>query len=89
MRIDAALVVPRFFRTELAAEVAAYRDPSSPETHIVAIPAILLQATLAHGENKNRSIAGQVTVLGSGDGFWTKLGDPAATLAAGPSTGLA
>ncbi len=78
-RIDDALVVPGFFRTALADEAAAYRDPARPDLRITTVPAILIQATLAHGENKSRSIAGQVTVLGSGDGFWTKLGDPAAS----------
>ena len=75
-KIDAALVVPRFFRTALAEEVAAYHDPEHPDLTIVARPAIMIQATLSHGENQYRRIAGQVTVLGCSDDFWTTFGDP-------------
>ncbi len=78
-RIDAALVVPRFFRTALAEEVSAYRDPAQSNVRIVARPAIMLQATLSHGENQYRRIAGQVTVLGCSDDFWTTFGDPSAS----------
>jgi putative ABC transport system permease protein len=71
--IDEALVVPRFFRAELADELGASRDPLRPETKITAQPAILLQATLSHssGSNdQNRSVAGRVTVLGVDPEFW-------------------
>jgi ABC-type antimicrobial peptide transport system permease subunit len=77
--IDEALVVPRFFRAELAAEVAANarRDPSTPpETKFVALPAILLQATLSHASGSNdasRRVAGRVTVLGVGAEFWKEF----------------
>jgi putative ABC transport system permease protein len=54
--IDRVLVVPRFFR-----EAAVGRDE---------LPAILLQATLAHGREKERHSAGQVTVIGCDDRFW-------------------
>ena len=69
----------RFFRTALAEEVSGYRDPARPDVQIVARPAIMLQATLSHGENQYRRIAGQVTVLGCSDDFWTTFGDPSAS----------
>ncbi len=51
--IDEALVVPRFFRAELADELAASHDPLHPEAKVVAKPAILLQATLSHSSGSN------------------------------------
>ncbi|HEV2969599.1 MAG TPA: ABC transporter permease, partial [Pirellulales bacterium] len=69
-RIDAALVTPRFFRAALAEEISAYRDAERPEARIIARPAILLQATVAHGSGAARRSAGQVAVIGCSDGFW-------------------
>jgi ABC-type antimicrobial peptide transport system permease subunit len=81
--IDEALVVPRFFRAELVDEMAASHNPSPPDaknaspkivpSKITAVPAILLQATLSHSSGsieENRRVAGRVTVLGVGPGFW-------------------
>src|SRR5574337_937357 len=58
-KIDRVLVAPRFFREAAAGEF----DHG-------AVPAILLQATLAHGRDQERRSAGQVTVIGCGARFW-------------------
>ncbi|HEV3417282.1 MAG TPA: FtsX-like permease family protein [Pirellulales bacterium] len=69
-RIDAAIVTPRFFRAELADEISAYRDPERPQARIIARPAILLQATLAHGRGAARRSVGQVAMIGCDESFW-------------------
>ena len=58
-QIDRVLVAPRFFRAAAAGEIGHG-----------AVPAILLQATLAHGPDQERRSAGQVTVIGCDDRFW-------------------
>ncbi len=71
--IDDALIVPRFFRVKLAGEVAKdYYGSAAPNSKITAVPAILLQATLARSgsTDSDRRIAGRVTVLGVGPEFW-------------------
>ena len=71
-QIDRVLVAPRFFREATAGELGHG-----------AVPAILLQATLAHGRDQERRSAGHVTVIGCDERFWDfdpsgphpKLGD--------------
>ena len=74
--IDDALVVPQFFRAELADETVANARKqlyAMRGSMMEAQSAILLQATLTHniGSNdKDRRLAGQVTVLGIQPDFW-------------------
>jgi ABC-type antimicrobial peptide transport system permease subunit len=63
-QIDRVLVAPRFFREAAASEEAVGEAARSM------VPAILLQATLAHGREHERRSAGQVTVIGCDDRFW-------------------
>ncbi|HEX5446950.1 MAG TPA: hypothetical protein VFW87_24250 [Pirellulales bacterium] len=61
-RIDEVLVTDRFFRAELATELAANRKFESYFSQ--AVPAIYVQGTIDHPERKLR--AGQVSVIGAG-----------------------
>lgn len=74
-KIDDALIVPRFFRRELAGEVAKNFESAEANSKITAVPAVLLQATLARNgsSDADRRIAGRVTVLGVGPEFWNAL----------------
>ncbi|MDH3718869.1 MAG: hypothetical protein OES79_12180, partial [Planctomycetota bacterium] len=65
-RIDEVLVTDRFFREELAAEIAG--QPNFAEEFMAAEPAILLAASLTNPSTGN--LAGNVTVVGSRAGFW-------------------
>jgi ABC-type antimicrobial peptide transport system permease subunit len=72
-RIDEILVVDRFFRQELAGELAS--DAAFSEHYAAAVPAILFPAgTVEHGDESGRRRAGGVLVVGSTAEFW-KLGD--------------
>ena len=69
-KIDEVLVAPRFFREELAAELAA--ADGFDEHYAGAIPAILLRGSLERGDGSAR--ARRVNVIGCDERFW-KLGD--------------
>lgn len=72
-RIDELLVVDRFFRQELAGELAA--QPGFGQLFDAAMPAILFPAgTVEHGSESSQRRAGGVLVVGSTSDFW-KLGD--------------
>src|SRR5687767_669193 len=71
-RIDEALVANRFFRQELASELAAH--PQFDEHFAAATPAIYLQASVEHsgdGSSDQKARAGQVTLLGIAPQFWS------------------
>ncbi|MCC7085713.1 MAG: FtsX-like permease family protein [Pirellulales bacterium] len=67
-RIDSVLVAPRFFRTELADEIAF--SPGFQNDFTAALPAIVLQGTLAKPDGSDHQHAGSVSVLGVGAEFW-------------------
>ncbi len=69
-QIDEVLVTDRFFRTELATEVAGGAEFN--KYFSAAVPAIYVQATVDNPESALR--AGQVAVIGSDASFW-KLGE--------------
>jgi ABC-type antimicrobial peptide transport system permease subunit len=72
-RIDEVLVVDRFFRQELAAELAS--QPAFAEHFASAAPAILFPSgTVERGEEPGRRRAGGVLVVGATNEFW-QLGD--------------
>jgi len=74
-QIDEVLVTERFFRAELAAQIAA--SDGFGEHYDDAVPAVLLRGTLEkHDEEdfENVARANQVTVIGSDARFW-KLGE--------------
>jgi hypothetical protein len=72
-QIDEILVVDRFFRQELAGELAS--DAAFSEHYASAVPAILFPAgTVEHGDESGRRRAGSVLVVGSTGEFWN-LGD--------------
>lgn len=64
--VDSVLVAPRFFRRELAAEVAASRGFG--DEFISAVPAIVLPGSLEAPKTARR--ASGVDVLGCDDQFW-------------------
>jgi ABC-type antimicrobial peptide transport system permease subunit len=68
-QIDEVLVTDRFFRAELAAEVAGNQEFQKFFT--AAVPAIYVQGTVDNPQSSRR--AGNVGVIGAGDEFW-KLG---------------
>ena len=67
-RVDATLVVPRFFREKLADEVAA--APGFQEHYTAALPAIVLQGTLENPAGTSHHRAGNVSVYGTTAEFW-------------------
>jgi putative ABC transport system permease protein len=67
-KIDEVLVMPRFFRQQLAGELAA--APQFQDHFTAAMPAILLQGTLENSTSGQPHRAGEVTVLGVGPEFW-------------------
>jgi putative ABC transport system permease protein len=79
-RIDEVLVTDRFFRAELAAEIANCGDFDARFSR--AVPAIYVQGTL---DNPNSNLrAAQVSVIGALADFWTLgRGGPKAAPAAG------
>ncbi len=64
--IDEVLVTDRFFRAELAGELAASDD--FKEHFSAAVPAVYVQGTLDHPDGSLR--AGQVNVIGAGEAFF-------------------
>ena len=71
-RIDDVIVADRFFRAKLADELKA--EPDFTAQFADALPAILLQGTVETTRSDQKSRAGNVTVLGIEDMFWS-LGD--------------
>ncbi|NIP84277.1 MAG: hypothetical protein GTO03_01420, partial [Planctomycetales bacterium] len=65
-RIDDVLVSPRFFRQQLATQLAA--QPGLADEVAVSEPAIFLAASLT--DPSTGHLAGQVTLIGSRAGFW-------------------
>ena len=63
-RIDLAMSAHRFFRAELAREMAA--TPGAGEVEMV-VPAIVLRGTATHGDTRAR--ATEIAVLGIDEGF--------------------
>src|SRR5437764_8156591 len=64
-KIDELLVLDRFFREEMAAEIAEKR----PEAHIE--PAILFPAATVETQSASgKRVASGVTVIGSNEAFW-------------------
>lgn len=73
-RVDDVLVGGKFFRRELADEVAS--DPGFRQHHASAVPAILFpHGTVAQAAGSDRRRASQVLVIGCEDSFWD-LGNP-------------
>jgi len=64
--IDELLVTDRFFRAELAEEIA--RQPGFGEYFSGAVPAVYVQGTVENAKSSLR--AGSVTVLGASEDFW-------------------
>ncbi len=67
-RIDQVLVTNRFFRQELAEELA--RSPEFQGHFSAAVPMILLQGSVENAMGERQARAGQVTILGCDDRFW-------------------
>jgi ABC-type antimicrobial peptide transport system permease subunit len=70
-KIDEVLVAPRFFREELASELAA--TDGFDEQYAGAIPAILLRGSIERrdpNDFENTSRAGRVSVIGCDERFW-------------------
>jgi len=70
-RIDEVLLAQRFFRAELAEELAAW--PEFREHFSEAVPAILLRASLQNANPETPRRANRVNLLGCDERFW-KLG---------------
>ncbi|MEE8451038.1 MAG: ABC transporter permease [Thermoguttaceae bacterium] len=70
-RIDEVLLAQRFFRAELAEELAA--GPEFEEHFAEAVPAILLRASLQNANPETPRRANRVNLLGCDERFW-KLG---------------
>jgi ABC-type lipoprotein release transport system permease subunit len=84
-RIDEALIVDRFFREELVAELAA--EPKFHALYASAQPAILFpSATVQTQGTGSRRLAAGVTVLGTYPAFWS-LGDAARKPKKAPGAG--
>src|SRR5262245_26835444 len=67
-RIDEVLVVDRFLRQELAAELAAQEQ--FKQLYASATPAILFPSASAEAEGEKRRLAASVQVLGVEPAFW-------------------
>src|SRR5262249_4442047 len=65
-RVDEALITDKFFRAELANEVAA--EPEFSKDFDTIAPVLLIQGTVAQPDTGRR--ANQVTVLGCDERFW-------------------
>jgi ABC-type lipoprotein release transport system permease subunit len=70
--VDEALVAPRFFREQLAADLAA--DASFGGEFSTACPVVLLRAAIHHSGTAAR--ANRINVLGVDDRFWNLDGEP-------------
>ena len=64
--VDDALVAPRFFREQLAVDIAA--DASFDGEFSAACPVVLLRAAIHHTQTASR--ANRVNILGVDDRFW-------------------
>jgi ABC-type antimicrobial peptide transport system permease subunit len=81
-QIDDVLVTDRFFRAALADEVAA--APGFDNYFSQAVPAIVARATLEHPRRSGALRAGDVTLVGADQRFWSLgTGGPAHPPAAG------
>ena len=71
-RIDEVLLVERFFRAELADELADELGgkPSVQENFGSVVPVILLQGSVEHPQREQTRRASKVTVLGCDADFW-------------------
>jgi hypothetical protein len=68
-RIDAVLILDRFFRQEMASELAESKPLEAPGS--LAVPAILFpSASVAATGDSGRKLAAGVLVVGSNDSFW-------------------
>lgn len=67
-RIDAALATDRFFRRELADELAA--EPGFQQHFAEAVPAILVRASLENPQLDPPRRANQVNLIGCDERFW-------------------
>ncbi len=67
-KIDEVLIVDRFLRQELAAELAA--QPRFRELYASATPAILFPSATAQSTGEQRRLAANVQVLGIKPAFW-------------------
>jgi len=76
-RIDEVLRTQRFFREELAAELAA--SPTFRDEFTDAVPVVIVSGTVERRGEGAPTRAGSVTVIGCDERFW-RLGD------GGPST---
>jgi putative ABC transport system permease protein len=72
-RIDRVLVVDRFFRAELAEDIA--RDAKLDAQSGAAVPALFLSGSIEHAESQRR--ASGVNVLGCDARFWDLAADDA------------
>lgn len=72
-RIELVLASDRFFRQELAAELAA--DDDFQQYYAGAVPAVLFARGTAESTGKTKSRTSQVTIIGCGADFWN-LGTP-------------
>ncbi|MCL4192318.1 MAG: ABC transporter permease [Thermoguttaceae bacterium] len=70
-RVDEALVADRFFRADLAGELA--RRPKFKDFFAGAVPAVLLEASLENPSSEKRRRVNRVNLVGAGEEFW-KLG---------------
>ncbi len=66
--IDEALVADRFFRADLAAELA--QQPAFGRDFADAVPAILLRTTLETPERDPPVLANRVNLVGCDERFW-------------------
>jgi ABC-type antimicrobial peptide transport system permease subunit len=67
-RIDEVLVTERFFRAELADDLA--RQPGFDEHFTRAVPAILIRASLERADPQSPARANQVNLIGCDERFW-------------------
>lgn len=74
-RVDHALVGNRFFREQLADDLAASMNPPG-ETSVEIAPVILLRGGASHAETHAR--ANRVNIIGVDGSFWHFQSDPAA-----------
>ena len=65
-RVDEVLLAPRFFRRQLAEELAA--DAEFPKHFREALPAVILRASLQNP--RTGALVGRSTVLGVDEWFW-------------------
>ncbi|MBI2824775.1 MAG: FtsX-like permease family protein [Planctomycetia bacterium] len=81
--VDEALVVPRFFRAELASELAA--EPEFRQSHELAVPAIVLEGTVESPASHAR--AARVNLIGCDKAVFALGSSPSAKDLAPPAPG--